>query len=84
MRSSANQEELGVEPLLLRAERIQMRWFGHHLRMPSGHLSGEVFRTPPTVAGPSRLTWEHLGMPREELDKIAGERAKSLFGLLPL
>ncbi|TWW62770.1 hypothetical protein D4764_04G0014170 [Takifugu flavidus] len=41
MRSSAIQEELGVEPLLLRVERSQMRWLGHLVRMPPGRLPGE-------------------------------------------
>jgi len=26
--------ELGIEPLLLRVERSQLRWFGHLIRMP--------------------------------------------------
>ncbi|TWW73543.1 hypothetical protein D4764_15G0009370 [Takifugu flavidus] len=45
VRSSAVREELGVEPLLLRIERSQMRWLGHLVRMPPGRLPGEVFRT---------------------------------------
>ncbi|TWW82262.1 5-hydroxytryptamine receptor 3A [Takifugu flavidus] len=40
-RSSAIREELGVEPLLLRVERSQMRWLGHLVRMPPGCLPGE-------------------------------------------
>ncbi|TWW62404.1 hypothetical protein D4764_04G0010510 [Takifugu flavidus] len=49
LRSSAIQEELGVEPLLLRVERSQMRWLGHLVRIPPGRLSGEVFRACPSV-----------------------------------
>ena len=30
--------------MLLRAERSQLRCFGHLVRMPPGYLSGEVFR----------------------------------------
>ena len=48
VRSSAIQEELGVKPLLLRSERSQLTWFGHLVRMPTGHLPGEVFRACPT------------------------------------
>ncbi|TWW71157.1 hypothetical protein D4764_17G0006400 [Takifugu flavidus] len=44
VRSSAIREELGVEPLLLRVEKSQMRWLGHLVRMPPGRLPGEVFR----------------------------------------
>ncbi|TWW73375.1 hypothetical protein D4764_15G0007690 [Takifugu flavidus] len=47
VRSSAIWEELGVEPLLLRVERSQMRWLGHLVRMPPGRLPGEVFRACP-------------------------------------
>ena len=45
VRSSVIQEGLGVEPLLLRIERSQMRWLGHLVRMPPGRLPGEVFRS---------------------------------------
>ena len=33
----------------------------------------------------SRLAWEHLGIPREELDQVAGEKEvwASLLRLLP-
>ncbi|KAK0132211.1 putative uncharacterized transposon-derived protein F52C9.6 [Merluccius polli] len=34
VRSSVIREELGVDPLLLRVERSQMRWLGHLVRMP--------------------------------------------------
>ncbi|KAK0137187.1 ATP-binding cassette sub-family G member 8 [Merluccius polli] len=44
-----DQRELGVDPLLLRVERSQMRWLGHLVRMPPGRLPGEVFRARPTV-----------------------------------
>ncbi|TWW64601.1 hypothetical protein D4764_22G0002480 [Takifugu flavidus] len=73
--SSAIREELGVEPLLLRVERNQMRWLGHPVRMPPGRLPGEVFRACPSGRRPpgrprtrwrnyvSRLVWERLGIP---------------------
>ncbi|KAK0135552.1 hypothetical protein N1851_028597 [Merluccius polli] len=95
VRSSVIQEELGVDPLLLRVERSQMRWLGH--RMPPRCLPGEVFRARPTGRRPrgrprtrwrdyvSRLAWECLGIPQEELDEVAGEREvwASLLRLLP-
>ncbi|KAK0156607.1 LINE-1 reverse transcriptase [Merluccius polli] len=85
VRSSVIREELGVDLLLLRVERSQMRWLGHLVRMPPGCLPGEVFRARPTGRRPrgrprtrwrdyvSRLAWERLGIPQEELDKMAGE-----------
>ena len=48
VRSSAIQEEFGVEPLLLRAERSQIRWFGHLVMMPLGRLPDKVFGTRST------------------------------------
>ncbi|TWW59416.1 hypothetical protein D4764_06G0009460 [Takifugu flavidus] len=63
----------GAEPLLLRVERNQMRWIGHLVRMPPGHLPGEVFRAYPSSRRPpgrprtrwrdyvSRLVWERPG-----------------------
>ncbi|KAK0143194.1 Craniofacial development protein 2 [Merluccius polli] len=97
VRSSVIREELGVDPLLLRVERSQMRWLGHLVRMPPGRLPGEVFRARPTGRRPrgrprtrwrdyvSRLAWEHLGIPQEELAEVAGEREvwASLLRLLP-
>ncbi|TWW74429.1 hypothetical protein D4764_14G0004320 [Takifugu flavidus] len=98
VRSSAIQEELRVEPLLLRVERSQMRWLGHLVRMPPGRLPGEVFRACPSGRRPpgrprtcwrdyvSRLAWERLGTPPDELEEVAGEREvwASLLRLLPL
>ncbi|TWW52999.1 R2DM Retrovirus-related Pol polyprotein from type II retrotransposable element, partial [Takifugu flavidus] len=86
VRSSAIREELGVESLLLRVERSQMRWLGHLVRMPPGRLPGEVFRACPSGRRPpgrprtrwrdyvSRLVWERLGIPPDELEEVAGER----------
>ncbi|KAK3533462.1 hypothetical protein QTP70_022244 [Hemibagrus guttatus] len=86
VRSSVTREELGVEPLLLHIERGQLRWLGHLFRMPRGRLPGEVFRSCPTGKRPrgrprtrwrdyvSRLAWERLGVPPEELEDVSGER----------
>ncbi|TWW60112.1 hypothetical protein D4764_05G0002020 [Takifugu flavidus] len=97
VRSSAIWEELGVESLLLRVERSQMRWLGHLVRMPPGRLPGEVFRACPSGRRPpgrprtrwrdcvSRLAWERLGIPPDELEEVAGEREvwAFLLRLLP-
>ncbi|TWW59961.1 R2 Retrovirus-related Pol polyprotein from type I retrotransposable element [Takifugu flavidus] len=96
-RSAAIREELGVEPLLLRVERSQMGWLGHLVRMPPGRLPGEVFRACPSGRRPpgrprtrwrdyvSRLAWERLGIPPDELEEVAGEREvwAPLLRLLP-
>ena len=34
VRSSETRKSLNIEPLLLRIERSQLRWFGHVSRMP--------------------------------------------------
>ncbi|TWW66919.1 hypothetical protein D4764_20G0009510 [Takifugu flavidus] len=77
--------------------RDRLGWLGHLARMPSGRLPLEVFRTCSTGRQPrgrprtrwrdyiSRLAWEQLGVPPEELMEVAGERAvwASLLKLLP-
>ncbi|KAI3362656.1 hypothetical protein L3Q82_001730 [Scortum barcoo] len=97
VRSSVTREELGVEPLLLRIERSQLRWLGHLFRMPPGRLPREVFQACPTGRRPrgrprtrwrnyvSRLAWERLGVPPEELEEVSGVREvwASLLRLLP-
>ncbi|TWW55954.1 hypothetical protein D4764_09G0010040 [Takifugu flavidus] len=97
VRSSAIREELGAESLLLRVERSQMRWLGHLVRMPPGRLPGEVCRACPSGRRPpgrprtrwrdyvSRLAWERLGIPPDDLEEVAGEREvwASLLSLLP-
>ncbi|TWW65231.1 hypothetical protein D4764_21G0001310 [Takifugu flavidus] len=97
VRSLDIREGLGVEPLLLHIERSQLGRLGHLARMPSGRLPLEVFRTCPTGRRPrgrprtrwrdylSRLAWERLGVPPEELMEVARERAfwASLLKLLP-
>jgi len=50
--SSAIQREFGVESLLLRNERSQLRWFGHLIRMPPAGRTLEVFRHVQLGGGP--------------------------------
>ena len=64
---------------------------------PPGRLPGEVFQARPSGQRPrgrprtrwrdyvSRLAWERLGVPLEELEEVAGEREVwvSLLKLLP-
>ncbi|TWW60082.1 Cyclin-dependent kinase 7 [Takifugu flavidus] len=86
-----------VEALREKEPRSQMRWLGHLVRMPPGRLPGEVFRACPSGRRPtgrprtrwrdyvSRLAWERLGIPPDELEEVAGEREvwASLLRLLP-
>lgn len=43
VRTLAIHEEFGREPLLLRVEKSQMRWFVQLVKMPPGCLPGERF-----------------------------------------
>ena len=52
MRSLDIRERLRVEPLLLRVERSQLRWFRHLVRMSAGRLPGEAFRPCPSRRRP--------------------------------
>ncbi|KAI3352505.1 hypothetical protein L3Q82_005456 [Scortum barcoo] len=85
VRSSVTREELGVEPLLLRIERSQLRWLGHLFRMPPGRLPREVFQACPTGRRPLGKTQDTLeklclsaglgtpqGVPPEELEEVSG------------
>ncbi|XP_071059967.1 anamorsin isoform X1 [Pseudochaenichthys georgianus] len=88
VRSSDIRERLGVEPLLLRVERSQLRWFGHLVRMPPGCLPREVFQARPRTRWRdyiSSLAWERLGIPQSELVDVAREKKVwgSLLELLP-
>ena len=83
VRSSVIREGLEVEPL-------QLRWFGHLVRMPPGRLSREVFQARPAGRRPrgrprtrwrgyiSSLAWERLGTPQSELV----DEGKGTFGAL--
>ena len=96
VRSSVIWEELGVDPLLLHVERSQIRWLGHLVRMPPGVLPGEVFRARSTRRKPqgrprtrwrdyvSRLAWECLGIPWEELEWLGrGKSGLPCLGCCP-
>ncbi|KAK0133852.1 Non-ous end-joining factor 1 [Merluccius polli] len=80
VRSSVIREELGVDPLLLRVERSQMRWLGHLVRMPPGRLPGEVFRARPTgrrARGRPRTRWRDY-----ELNKRLRAPVKAFYSHL--
>ena len=97
VRSAVTREGLGVEPLLLRLERSQLRWFGHLVRMPHERLPREVLEARPTGRRPRgrpRTRWrdyidslalDRLGIPQEEVADVAREREtwSSLVEMLP-
>ena len=97
VRSSDIRRELGVEPLLLRVERSQLRWFGHLTRMPPGRLPLEVFRARPTGRRPEAdpepaggiiyLFWpgDASGFPRRSWRVLLFEKEAwlALLNLLP-
>jgi len=84
VRSSDIRRELGVEPLLLRVERSQLRWFGHLIRMPpgrlpfSGHiqLGGDPRADPAPAGGITYLVWpgNASGSPRRNWSVWLGRR----------
>ena len=43
MHSSEIRKSLNIEPLLLRIERSQLRWFGHVSRMPQERLPNKLY-----------------------------------------
>ena len=43
MRRSQIRKSLNIEPLLLRIERSQLRWFGHISRMPQENLPNKLY-----------------------------------------
>ena len=94
-RSPVIQEGLRVELLFLHVES-HLRWSGHVVRMPPGHLLGEVFRACLTGRRPQIrprtcwrdtpwLAWEHLGVIPEEQEEVAAEKKcwPSLLKLIP-
>ncbi|XP_061622105.1 furin (paired basic amino acid cleaving enzyme) a isoform X2 [Phyllopteryx taeniolatus] len=89
VRSSVIREDIRVESLLLHIERSQMRWLGHLIRMPPGHVppGGDPGDDPGHAGETTSFGWpgNALGSPPEELDEVAGEREvwTSLLKLLP-
>ena len=51
VRSSEIRKSLNIEPLLLRIERSQLRWFGHVSRMPQESILGLHFWDLPNQMG---------------------------------
>lgn len=77
VRNAVIWKELGVELLLLHIQRSHMRWVGHLIMMPPGHV--------PPVEGPRHTRGTLLaGLENsrdfpEKLDEVAGEREDWAF-----
>ena len=86
VRNSEIQNSLGVESLLLRIERSQLRWFGHVSRMPQERLSKQVLSALSNdkrpVGRPRKrwmdhvedLTWNRLGLRQNEANEVVNDR----------
>lgn len=75
MRSLDIQKELGVEPLFIFAERTQLRFFGHLIRMPSGLLCTSNWEGKKALwQALNTLSWEHLEVRQEGPEDTAMER----------
>lgn len=83
-----------IEPLLLRIQSSQRRWFGKGIRMPPGCLPLEVFWARPTGRTPRgrpRTRWRDytsvLGMPQDlrglTEKRCCGEERLDHLSLLP-
>ena len=76
MRSSEIQKSLKVEPLLLRIERPQLRWFGHVSRMPKERLPKQALLAKANgerpVGRPRTVDfgWNRLGLHPSEMMEV--------------
>ena len=86
VRSSEIRDSLKVEPLLLRIERSQLKWYGHVCRMPMERISKQALQA--RVVGtrpPDRprrrwldyiedLGWYRLGLDPSDITKVVQDR----------
>ena len=80
------QKSLNIEPLLLRIERSQLRWFGHVSRMPQERLPKQALLAKangrrPVGRGRTRWTdyiealgWNRLGLRPSEMMEVMEDR----------
>ena len=97
VRSSEIPKSLNIEPLLLRIERSQLRWFGHVSRMPGERLPKQALLAKADERRPvgrprtrwtdyiEDLGWNRLGLhPSETLDVMEDRELWRLnFELVP-
>ena len=84
--SSEIQKFLNIEPLLLRIERSQLRWFGHVSRMPQERLSKQALLAKANGSRPvgrprtkwtdyiEDLGWNRLGLHPSEMMEVMEDR----------
>ena len=82
VRSSEIRKFLNIEPLLLRIERSQLRWFGHVSRMPQERLPKQALHAKASGRKPVRrprtrwtdyiedLGWNRLGLRPSEMMEV--------------
>ena len=86
VRSSEIRKSLNIEPLLLRIERSQLRWFGHVSRIPQERLSKQALLAKANgsrLVGRPRtrwtdyiedLGWNRLGLHPSEMMEVMEDR----------
>ena len=86
VRSSEIQKSLNIEPLLLRIERSQLRWFGHVSRMPQERLPKQALLAKANGRRPvgrpktrwtdyiEDLGWNRLGLRPSEMIEVMEDR----------
>ena len=90
-------QSLNIEPLLLRIEQSQLRWYGHVTRISHEHTAKQLMNALPSGKRPrgqprtqwrnyvKDLAWSRLGIPPAKLPLVAGDQDawKSQLELLP-
>ena len=86
LRSSEIRKSLNIEPLLLRIERSQLRWFGHVSRMPQERLPKQALLAKANGRRPvgrprtrwtdyiEDLGWNRLGLRPSEMREVMEDR----------
>ena len=96
--SSEVKKSLNIEPLLLRLERSQLRWFGHVSRMPQERLPKQALLAKGNQRRPvgrpktrwtdciEDLGWNRLGLHPSEMIEVMEDREvwRLYLELLPL
>ena len=96
VRSSEIRKSLNIEPLLLRIERSQLRWFGHVSRMPQERLPKQALHAKANGRRPvgrprtrwtdyiEDLGWNRLGLRPSEMMEVMEDREVWRLNLEPL
>ena len=86
VRSSEIRKSLNIEPLLLRIERSQLRWFGHVSRMPQERLPKQALHAKANGRRPVErprtrwtdyiedLGWNRLGLRPSKMMEVMEDR----------